>query len=211
MFLTTFCGLVFGFCTKMIINWLSIEGYKIKIRNIFPEITSLALCYWAFSSLPTSEAIIFGLIVNVLIGISLIDYNTMQIPLVFILIGLVTIVASNFVKIVSLSSILWGIFVGACIPLIIVGTLWLITKRQGMGFGDIQMGIILGAWLGPFRMAITLFFASLMSLIVWVCVSLLHGFDKDRAIPMAPFLSVAGVGTFIGSLYYPNIFHLLII
>ena len=85
MFLTTFCGLVFGFCTKMIINWLSIEGYKIKIRNIFPEITSLALCYWAFSSLPTSEAIIFGLIVNVLIGISLIDYNTMQIPIVFIL------------------------------------------------------------------------------------------------------------------------------
>ena len=73
------------------------------------------------------------------------------------------------------------------------------------------MGIILGAWLGPFRMAITLFFASLMSLIVWVCVSLLHGFDKDRAIPMAPFLSVAGVGTFVGSLYYPNIFHLLII
>ena len=48
-----------------------------------------------------------------------------------------------------------------------------------------------------------------MSLIVWVCVSLLHGFDKDRAIPMAPFLSVAGVGTFVGSLYYPNIFHLL--
>ena len=211
MFLTTFCGLVFGFCTKMIINWLSIEGYKIKIRNISPEITSLALCFLGFSSLPTSEAIIFGLIVNVLIGISLIDYNTMQIPLVFILIGLVTILASNFVKIVSLSSILWGIFVGACIPLIIVGTLWLITKRQGMGFGDIQMGIILGAWLGPFRMAITLFFCIINEFNCLGVRSLLHGFDKDRAIPMAPFLSVAGVGTFVGSLYYLNIFHLLII
>lgn len=211
MFLATSSGLVFGFCTKMIINWLSIKGYKIKTGNIFPEITSLALCYWAFSTLSISEAMIFALIVNVLIGISLIDYNTMQIPLVFILIGLVTILVSNFVIIVSLSSILWGIFVGACIPLIIVGTLWLITKRQGMGFGDIQMGIILGAWLGPFRMAITLFFASLMSLIAWVCISLLHGFDKDRAIPMAPFLSVAGVGTFVGSFYYPKLFHLLII
>ena len=211
MFLAVFLGIICGLCIKKIINWLSIDDYQIKNINVTPEILSIFVWYWAFYNLSGSEAILCGIIVNVLIGISLVDYNTMQIPLIFILIGTIAIFISTLTKIISLSSALWGIFIGACIPIIIVGTLWIITKRQGMGFGDIQMGIILGAWLGPFRMALTLFFASLMSLIVWICVSLLHGFDKDRAIPMAPFLSVAGVGTFIGSFYYPELFHLLII
>lgn len=211
MLLATFCGILFGFCTKQIINWLSIDGYTIKNLNIIPEMLSIVVWLWAFNNFSNSEAIMFALIVNVLIGISLVDYNTMQIPLIFILIGLTIIFVSIMMKILSLSSVLWGIFVGACIPLIIMGTLWLITKRQGMGFGDIQIGIILGALLGPMRMAITLFSASLMSLIVWICLSLLQGFDKDRAMPMAPFLSVAGTGTFVGSFYYPELFHLLII
>ena len=46
-----------------------------------------------------------------------------------------------------------------------MGILWIFTKRQGMGFGDIQLGIVLGAWLGPMRMALTLFSASVLSLI----------------------------------------------
>ena len=80
-----------------------------------------------------------------------------------------------------------------------------------MGFGDIQLGIVLGAWLGPMRMALTLFGASVLSLFVWIGVSLLNGFDKDRALPYGPFLSFAGTGVYIGSFYYPEFFHLLII
>ena len=52
---------------------------------------------------------------------------------------------------------------------------------------------MLGAWLGPMRMALTPFLL-LLSLIVWMIVSIIHGFDKDRAIPLGPFLSVAGIG-----------------
>ena len=53
-----------------------------------------------------------------------------------------------------------------------------ITKRQGMGYGDIQLGIVLGAWLGPMRMALTLFGASLLSLLAWLGVSLFKGLTK---------------------------------
>jgi prepilin signal peptidase PulO-like enzyme (type II secretory pathway) len=80
-----------------------------------------------------------------------------------------------------------------------------------MGYGDIQLGILLGAWLGPVRMAMTLFSASLLSLIAWIAVSLMKEFDKNRAIPLAPFLAVAGIGIYIGSVYYPSFFYLLII
>ena len=76
---------------------------------------------------------------------------------------------------------------------------------------DIQLGFVLGAWLGPMRMALTLFFASFLSLIVWMIVSIIHGFDKDRAIPLGPFLSVAGIGVYVGSFYYPKLFYLLTI
>ena len=204
-------GIVSGFCIKQIINWLCIDGYTIKKLNLFPELVCLISWVWAFKNLPTLESVTFALIIALLVGISMVDYHTMQIPLIFIMAGLAIIFGSIVMKIFPITPALWGIFVGAGIPLIIMISLWFITKRQGMGFGDIQLGIILGAWLGPMRMAITLFSASLMSLFVWICVSLIYGFDKDRAIPMGPFLSVAGGGTFIGSFYYPELFHLLII
>ena len=125
--------------------------------------------------------------------------------------GLAIAFIGIILDVIFLSSALWGIFVGAVIPLMIMGALWAVTKRQGMGFGDIQMGIVLGAWLGPTRMAITLFSASVLSLLTWLGVSLVTDFDKDRAMPMAPFLSIAGTGTYVGSFYYPEFFHLLIL
>ena len=209
--LSIIIGFLCGFLLKFSINWLDIEGYKIHYNNFLLEIICPLPWLWSFLNLPLFEAVIFSLVVMILIGIAFVDYNTMQIPLVYILFGFVILTAAIFKKSIYISSALWGIFVGAIIPLMIVGALWLITNRQGMGFGDIQMGIVLGAWLGPMRMALTLFLASVLSLLAWIGVSLVQGFDKNRAIPMGPFLSVAGTGIYIGSFYYPELFHLLII
>ena len=204
-------GSLSGYFLKKIINWINVDGFRIQLKNILLEIICSLPWLWSFINLPLFDAVIFSLMVSTLIGIAFVDYHTMQIPLIFILFGIAIITVSIFKKSIYISSALWGIFVGAIIPLMIVGALWLITKRQGMGFGDIQMGIVLGAWLGPMRMALTLFLASVLSLLAWVCVSLVQGFDKNRAIPMGPFLSVAGTGIYIGSFYYPELFHLLII
>ena len=151
------------------------------------------------------------MIFSILVGIAIVDYMTFQIPFVFILAGIVLSIAGVAFNVIFLTAALWGIFVGAVIPLMIMGALWIITKRQGMGYGDIQLGFVLGAWLGPMRMAITLFTASVLSLLTWIAVSLTTDFDKKRALPMAPFLAIAAIGVFIGSFYYPEFFHLLII
>ena len=105
------------------------------------------------------EAVIFSIIALTLAGISVIDFHTFEIPLIFIIVGVVASIAGILLKVI-LSAAFWGIFVGALIPLAIMLILWAITKRQGMGYGDIQLGIVLGAWLGPMRMALTLFGAS---------------------------------------------------
>ena len=204
-------GIVAGFATKSIINWLSIDGFKLNNSNYFLEFTSTFGSLWAFDHLETLEALIFSGIYTLLVGIALVDYKTFQIPLIFIIVGIILSLAGVIFNTVLLMSALWGVFVGAVIPLIIMGVLWIITKRQGMGFGDIQLGIVLGAWLGPMRMALTLFSASVLSLLAWIVVSLVKDFDKNRAMPMAPFLAVAGIGVYIGSYYYPQFFHLLII
>ncbi len=209
--LSLFGGFCSGFAVKNVINWLSIDGYKIHKNNYSLEFLNSLAWIWAFSNLSLTEAGIFSLLFSILAGIALVDYMTFQIPLVFILAGIVLAIAGVAFKVIFLTAAIWGIFVGAVIPLFIMGVLWIITKRQGMGYGDIQLGFVLGAWLGPMRMAITLFTASVLSLLTWIAVSLTTDFDKNRAMPMAPFLAIAGIGVFIGSFYYPEFFHLLIL
>ena len=209
--LSLFGGFSSGFAVKNVINWLSIDGYEIHKNNYSLEFLNSLAWIWAFSNFPVAEAGIFSLLFSILAGIALVDYMTFQIPLIFILAGIVLAIAGVAFKVIFLTAAIWGIFVGAVIPLIIMSVLWIITKRQGMGYGDIQLGFVLGAWLGPMRMAITLFTASVLSLLTWIAFSLTTDFDKNRAMPMAPFLAIAAIGVFIGSFYYPEFFHLLII
>lgn len=204
-------GAASGFALKKTINWVDVDSFKINNNNFFLELLCPIPWVWSFMNLPAFDAIIFSTITIALVGISIIDLFTMQIPLIFILIGLLAILLSIIKKSIYISSAVYGIFVGAIIPVLIMGLLWFITKRQGMGYGDIQLGFVLGAWLGPMRMALTLFFASVLSLMAWIILSMIHGFDRNRAVPLGPFLSVAGIGIYVGSFYYPELFHLLII
>ena len=204
-------GIVLGYIVKMLVNWLKIDDYTMSKKNFFFEAVGAIMVTWSSVNLGIEEAIIFSIIALTLAGVSVIDFHTFEIPLIFIIIGVFASIAGVLLKVILLSSAFWGIFVGALIPMAIMLILWSITKRQGMGYGDIQLGIVLGAWLGPMRMALTLFGASLLSLLAWLGVSIFKGFDKDRAIPLGPFLSVVGIVVYIGSFYYPKLFHLFML
>ena len=212
MNIVLFIGLGFltGFTVKSIVNWLAINGFIINRKNIALELMNSIAWAWSFSNLNSKESIIFVLIFGVLSGLSFVDMYTFQIPFIFIISGIIFSIMGIYFDVIHLSDAVWGVFVGSVIPFTIMGSLWLITKRQGMGYGDIQLGFLLGAWLGPMRMAITLFCASALSLLVWIITSFFKGFNKDRAMPMAPYLSASAVGVFIGSFYYPDFFHLLV-
>ena len=203
-------GLFFGFIVKQIINWLKIDDFIIENKNPSIEIISILLSIWGFMNLELSVAIPFTLISIILIGISFVDFKTFQVPLIFILMGILVTIVNIYIENIYINAALWGVFIGSIIPLVILGIMWVITKRQGMGYGDIQLGFVLGIWLGPMRMALTLFGASLLSLVVWIIIAIIKGFDRNRALPFAPYLAIAGLATFIGSFYFPNIFHYLI-
>ena len=82
-------GFMVGVVIKYIVNWLAIDGYKVKRTNFSLEILNGLSCAWSFYTLPTSEAIIFASMCCILSGISIIDLYTFKIPLILILTGLV--------------------------------------------------------------------------------------------------------------------------
>ena len=204
-------GVSYGRLLKSTVNWLNVDGFQIKNNDYKIEIFSVGSWLWSALSLQPMEGTIFALIAGILFAISWIDFKTYQIPLLLIIVSSIVAIFGVLFKLTSLKSAIYGVIVGSIIPLALVGLTYLITKRQGMGYGDIQLGFVLGVWLGPVRMALTLFGASLLSLVVWLILSGIKGFERDRALPFAPYLAIAGLGTFVGSVYFPSLFHYLIL
>ena len=204
-------GILYGRLLKSTVNWLNVEGFQIGQDDFKMELFCIGSWLWASLSLQPMDGTIFALIAGILFAISWIDFNTYQIPLLFIIVSAIVAIFGVLFELTSIKSAVYGVVVGSIIPLTLIGLTYLITKRQGMGYGDIQLGFVLGIWLGPVRMALTLFGASLLSLVVWLVLSAINGFERDRALPFAPYLAIAGLGTFVGSVYFPSLFHYLIV
>ena len=200
----------YGRLLKSTVNWLEIDGFILQESDYQLEILSIVAWLWASLSLDPMEGTIFALLSGILFAISIIDFNTYQIPLLLIVVGSIISIFGVIFKVTNIGAAFYGIVVGSFIPVALIWLTYLFTKRQGMGYGDIQLGFVLGIWLGPVRMALTLFGASLLSLVVWLVLSIIKGFEKDRALPFAPYLAIAGIGTYVGSVYFPSVFHHLI-
>ena len=112
--------------------------------------------------------------------------------------------------VLSYSQVLWGIAAGVLLPGFMMGLTWLVTRRQGMGFGDLQLGLILGAWVGPGAMILTLFFASFLGLLAWIVISMVKGLDRNRPLPFAPYLVFSAISIFIVSEYSTTLIDQLI-
>ena len=201
---------LYGRLLKSTVNWLKVDGFNISNIDLKMELFCVGSWFWAFMNLEPMEGTIFALISGILFAISWIDFHTFKIPLLLVVVSGIAAIFGVLYGTINFRSAVYGVVVGSIIPLALIGLTYLITKRQGMGYGDIQLGFVLGIWLGPVRMALTLFGASLLSLIVWLILSAIKGFERDRALPFAPYLVIAGLGTFVGSVYFPSVFHHLI-
>jgi leader peptidase (prepilin peptidase)/N-methyltransferase len=147
-----------------------------------------ATCFFVFNPLHATMTALFS---SILIALAWIDLKTMMIPLSLIISGAIVIGLSIITGILEWKLVLWGAFAGVLIPLAMMGLTYLFTRRQGMGWGDIQLGLILGAWLGPWFMMIALFLAALFGILAWISISIINGFDRNRPLPFAPYLVVS--------------------
>jgi prepilin signal peptidase PulO-like enzyme (type II secretory pathway) len=125
----------------------------------------------------------------------------MIIPLNLILIAGIVVVIGVALQILPWQKSIYGSIVGPISFGFVLGITYLISKRQAMGYGDIQLSAVLGAWQGPLNILFILFFASFLSLLVWIIISILFGFDRNRALPFAPFLVVSAITIFVTEFY----------
>jgi leader peptidase (prepilin peptidase)/N-methyltransferase len=68
----------------------------------------------------------------------------------------------------------------------------LLTKREGMGYGDFKLFGALGAWLGWQMLLPIILFASAVGAVVGIAILALQGKDRRTPIAFGPFLAAAG-------------------
>ena len=74
---------------------------------------------------------------------------------------------------------------------------WIVTKKQPIGFGDIQLIILLGLWLGPMKILLTIFLAACLGIFYWFILSLMYGYTKNRKLPFGTFLSISSIAVYL--------------
>jgi leader peptidase (prepilin peptidase)/N-methyltransferase len=129
-----------------------------------------------------------------LLVITFIDLDHRIIPDVISLPGIVVGVILALAGIsISIKSSLMGLLLGGGALFAVAYIYEAITKREGMGGGDVKLLAMIGAWLGWQAVLFTLFFASLLGTIIGGTVMLIQKEGRYYAIPFGPFLALAAL------------------
>ena len=136
-----------------------------------------------------------------LIVITFIDLRHQIIPDVISLPG---IPVFFFLAVIFMNLTVWesllGILIGGGCLFAIAFLYEIITKREGMGGGDIKLLAMLGAFLGWKSLFFVLFASSLLGAVVGVSAMIMKGQDMKYAVPFGPFLSIAAIAyLFVGA------------
>jgi len=86
-----------------------------------------------------------------------------------------------------------GLLLGGGVLWFVSESYYRLTGREGMGFGDVKLLAMIGAFLGWQAIPVTLLLASLTGTFIGVGVMLARGSDARTPIPFGPFLAAGAV------------------
>jgi leader peptidase (prepilin peptidase)/N-methyltransferase len=138
--------------------------------------------------------VIYALFTSSLIVITFIDLRLQIIPDIISLPGIVAGFLFSFLPggIGWLDSFI-GILAGGGVLYLVAWGYFTLTKRDGMGGGDIKLLGMIGAFLGWQSIPFVIFVSAAAGALVGITFLLIHGKDMKFAIPFGPFLSGAAV------------------
>jgi leader peptidase (prepilin peptidase)/N-methyltransferase len=142
----------------------------------------------------TLESVIYYAFIATLLVITFIDIDHQIIPDVITLPGIPICFAASFVlpKITYLESIL-GILVGGGSLFVVAWMYHLLTKKEGMGGGDIKLLAMMGAIVGWQGVLFTIFVASAVGTVSGLLIMLKTRKTMKLAIPFGPFLAIGSI------------------
>jgi len=170
------------------------EG-KISWRYPLVELVTAILSVLLFLRFGfTINFLIYFIFTAVLIVITFIDIDHQIIPDVLTLPGIpIFFLLAIFVVKVPWSEALIGLLIGGGMLFTIAYIYQLITKREGMGGGDIKLLAMIGGFLGWKSLIFILLVSSFSGAIVGIAAMVIQKKDMKYAIPFGPFLSAAAV------------------
>lgn len=170
-------------------------GNTISPRYPLVELLTAAMSVVLFLRFGIDVRYLFSFIFTAsLIVVTFIDLDHQIIPDVITLPGIpVFFLAAVGVMGVPVIESLLGIVLGGGSLYLIAVVYELLTKREGMGGGDIKLLAMLGAFLGWKSLFYILFVSSFLGALVGVALMFLEKKDMKYAVPFGPFLSIAAV------------------
>ena len=170
-------------------------GEKISWRYPLVEFITAILALLLFGKFYlTLNFLVFFIFTAVLIVITFIDLDHQIIPDVLTLPGIpVFFLLAVFVVKLPWMEAAIGLLIGGGVLFAIAFVYELLTKREGMGGGDIKLLAMIGGFLGWKSLIFILLCSSLLGAIVGIAVMVIKKQDMKYAVPFGPFLSAAAV------------------
>lgn len=141
-----------------------------------------------------SMATLAGLFLTwALVALTMIDYDTQYLPdditlplmwagIVIAMFGIFTDLRSSVLGAVCGYMVLWLVF----------QVFKLVTKKEGMGFGDFKLLAALGAWLGWELLPQIILLSSVVGAVVGITLLVSGKTSRQQTIPFGPYLATAG-------------------
>lgn len=172
------------------------RGCGTKISARYPAVEALTavlsgLVAWHFGfGLAGCSAL---LLLWALVALTFIDADTQLLPdsitLPLLWLGLIVNLNHGFTDINS--AVLGAIF-GYLSLWSIYWLFKLITKKEGMGYGDFKLLAALGAWLGWQKLLLIILLSSVVGAVVGIVLIILARLGRNVPLPFGPYLAMAG-------------------
>lgn len=157
---------------------------------------------------PTVAFVVVAAIISLTIALIYIDADIQMLPDVLdvpgVALGLgagalgIGILHPSLMLAESLLDSVFGALLGAAIPLLIIGTYWLVRHAEGMGPGDVKMLAMIGAVTGWRAVPGVLLLASITGAFIALPAAMRSSHGMRLAIPFGVFLGMA----FLGILFF---------
>ncbi len=184
-----------------VISWLMLRGKCSRCSNPisarYPAIEALTalLCgVIGFYFEPSWYAVALLFFTFTLVAATFIDLDTMllpdqlTLPLTWSGIALALLGYSP----VSLEDAVVGAMAGYLALWSVYWLFKILTKKEGMGYGDFKLLAALGAWLGWQHLPLIILLSSLVGLVFGLIQLRLQQKGIDKAFPFGPYLAIAG-------------------
>ncbi|MBO8131423.1 MAG: prepilin peptidase [Candidatus Marinimicrobia bacterium] len=204
-----YCGCVIQFYRNVpILSFLFQKGrcaycgHKISLLYPVVELVGMILWIWAFGCLDVENAILFVWVSSVLIVIGFIDGEYLKIPLFLMLLA-----ACGIFVAVVVGALEWRmVLVGGVFAFVFLSGVRAMYYRirgvEGLGFGDILLGTLIGGWLGVRGFLFVIIASSTMGLMWFILVSIRCGWDRNRKIPFGTFMSAISIFYVVMKFYF---------